>query len=114
MNLKYSLDNQSGHSLLEVLAAGMILMILGLMTLKGFGISEEFLLRGNALVKQMEETQQRIELERPPSDKRKRTLMFSTKTGETAQLKVTEKIYEIRREDGKAELSWRIVIAGGE
>lgn len=109
MKIKEILQNQQGHSLLEVLASGVIMMILAFMMLRGFQISGNLLLRGNDLTKQMGEAQEQAEF--GGADKtRDKILTFRAENGETARLNVREKIYEIGTEHGRTKkASWKLL-----
>lgn len=98
----------------EVIAAGVVLILISTMTLKGFRLSGDMLLRGGRMMEYMAEAQERIALEHLEDFKRSRTLTFTAEEGETAQIQVTEKIYLIGSGKDSGGLNWRVVEAKGE
>lgn len=106
------LKNRDGYLLTEVLAAGTILILLSAMLLKGFQLSGVMIMRGGRLMDHMAEAQERILLEWPADENRNTTLIFTAENGETARIRVIEKIYRIESVEAREDLSWRIVGEG--
>ena len=103
------LNSRSGYTLTEVLAAGVILILISTVTLRGFRLSGEMLLRSGKLINLMADTQERIAMEQPEDYKRSKILTFTAESGESAQLQVTENIYLIGSGKDAGKLNWRIL-----